>query len=71
MRKFKDFYIPRLCSPTIVSTCTVCGNISTAQTFSYENQLELKASQVKKLIDEVCEDYEFEGILGSPVEWGY
>jgi 23S rRNA (uracil-5-)-methyltransferase RumA len=47
-----------------------CGGC-TYQTFSYENQLELKASQVKKLIDEVCKDYEFEGILGSPVEWGY
>ncbi|WP_167959283.1 23S rRNA (uracil(1939)-C(5))-methyltransferase RlmD [Anaerosporobacter faecicola] len=47
-----------------------CGGC-TYQTFSYEEQLKLKASQVKKLIDEVCEDYTFEGILGSPVEWGY
>lgn len=47
-----------------------CGGC-TYQTFSYDNQLSLKASQVKKLIDEVCEEYEFEGILGSPVEWGY
>ena len=47
-----------------------CGGC-TYQTFSYDNQLSLKASQVKKLIDEVCDDYEFEGILGSPTEWEY
>lgn len=38
---------------------------------SYENQLELKKNQVKKLLDEVCEDYEFEGILASPAIRGY
>ena len=47
-----------------------CGGCS-YQTMSYENQLEMKKSQVKRLIDQVCEEYEFEGILGSPVEWGY
>ncbi|MBP1754302.1 MAG: hypothetical protein H6Q59_700 [Firmicutes bacterium] len=47
-----------------------CGGCS-YQTMSYENQLEMKQSQVKRLIDQVCEDYNFEGILGSPVEWGY
>jgi 23S rRNA (uracil-5-)-methyltransferase RumA len=38
---------------------------------SYENQLEMKKSQVKRLIDQVCKEYEFEDILQSPVEWGY
>jgi 23S rRNA (uracil-5-)-methyltransferase RumA len=38
---------------------------------SYENQLEMKQGQVKRLIDQVCEDYTFEEILGSPIEWGY
>ncbi len=47
-----------------------CGGCS-YQTMSYENQLEMKKSQVKRLVDQVCEEYKFEGILGSPVEWGY
>ena len=37
----------------------------------YENQLDLKMNQVKTLIDGVCDDYEFEGIIGSPSEWEY
>ena len=37
----------------------------------YEKQLELKENWVKGLIDAVCEDYEFEGIKGSPVEFNY
>ena len=38
------------------------------QTMDYEKQLELKSGQVKALLDEVIRsDYEFEGILGSPV----
>jgi len=48
----------------------LCGGCS-YQKMSYENQLEMKKEQVKKLIDQVCEDYNFEGILGSPSEWGY
>ncbi len=47
-----------------------CGGCS-YQTMSYENQLEMKKSQVMRLLDQVCEEYNFEGILGSPVEWGY
>ena len=47
-----------------------CGGCS-YQTLSYENQLDLKMNQVKKLIDMVCDDYEFEGILKSPTEWEY
>lgn len=47
-----------------------CGGC-TYQTISYEEQLNMKANQVKKLLDDVCEDYEFEGIKASPLEWGY
>jgi 23S rRNA (uracil1939-C5)-methyltransferase len=38
---------------------------------SYEDQLKLKEKQVKELLDGVCEDYEFEGIIGSPEQWSY
>ena len=41
------------------------------QDVPYEKQLELKASQVKTIIDEVCENYEFEGIIGSPESFEY
>lgn len=47
-----------------------CGGCS-YQTMSYENQTEMKKEQVKRLIDQVCKEYTFEGILGSPNEWGY
>ncbi len=41
------------------------------QELSYTNQLELKGDMVKDIIDAVCDDYIYEGILGSPFEWGY
>lgn len=41
------------------------------QTVSYDNQLKIKESQVKELLDSVCEDYQWEGIKGSPNQWGY
>ena len=47
-----------------------CGGCSYLNV-SYENQLEIKKNQVKKLLDEVCEDYEFEGIASSPVTREY
>lgn len=47
-----------------------CGGCS-YQMMSYDDQLTMKKEQVKRLIDQVCSDYTFEGILGSPVEWGY
>ena len=47
-----------------------CGGCS-YQTLPYEEQLNLKAEQVKELLDEVCSDYEFIGIKQSPIEWGY
>jgi 23S rRNA (uracil-5-)-methyltransferase RumA len=48
----------------------ICGGC-TYQTLPYEEQLKIKEKQVKDLIDSVCEDYEFEGIKGSPIEDGY
>lgn len=47
-----------------------CGGC-TYQTISYETQLNLKAEQVRRLLDPVCSDYEFLGIKGSPDQWGY
>ncbi|MDD3138333.1 MAG: 23S rRNA (uracil(1939)-C(5))-methyltransferase RlmD [Lachnospiraceae bacterium] len=47
-----------------------CGGCS-YQTMAYEHQLEMKEGQVKRLVDQVCKDYTFEEILGSPGEWGY
>lgn len=47
-----------------------CGGCS-YQSMGYEHQLEMKSGQVKRLLDQVCKDYLFEGILGSPEEWGY
>ncbi len=44
----------------------VCGGCA-YQTLSYENQLKLKEEMVKKLLDKaIPDDYEWEGILGSP-----
>lgn len=49
----------------------LCGGC-TYQTMTYENQLELKKSMVKKILDDVIsEPYEFQGIIGSPTEWNY
>lgn len=48
----------------------VCGGC-VYQDVPYEKQLELKAGQVKSIIDEVCADYEYEGIIGSPECFGY
>lgn len=47
-----------------------CGGC-TYQSVNYDTQLSIKAGQVKKLIDAVCSDYEFEGIIGSPITEGY
>ncbi len=40
--KSKDFYKVSLCSNTIVSTCTVCGNMSTHCTRSTRYPLRIK-----------------------------
>lgn len=41
------------------------------QTLPYEEQLKLKEEQVKGLLNSVCPDLEFEGVIGSPVSTGY
>ena len=49
----------------------MCGGCA-YQTLSYENQLELKSEVVKDLLDNAINDeYEFEGIIGSPNQWAY
>lgn len=48
----------------------ICGGCS-LQTLSYEGQLNRKEAQVRALLDEVCSSYQFEGIKGSPSQWGY
>lgn len=48
-----------------------CGGC-TYQTMSYKNQTELKSSMVKNILDNaITTDYEYEGIIGSPIQWGY
>ncbi|MBP5305635.1 MAG: 23S rRNA (uracil(1939)-C(5))-methyltransferase RlmD, partial [Lachnospiraceae bacterium] len=48
-----------------------CGGCS-YQDIPYEEQLKLKAGQVKKLLDNAAkEPYVFEGIMGSPTEFDY
>ena len=48
----------------------ICGGC-VYQSVNYDSQLSIKAGQVKELLDSVCNDYEFEGIKGSPVLNGY
>ena len=52
----------------------ICGGCA-YQTMSYEHQLELKAGQVRKLLDGVIDSeahpYDWEGIIGSPVTTAY
>ncbi len=47
-----------------------CGGC-TYQHLPYEEQLAMKAAQVKKLLDETGADYLFEGILKSPIQDAY
>ena len=47
-----------------------CGGC-TYRNLPYEEQLKMKETQVKKLLDGVCSGYEFEGIKASPVQNGY
>ncbi len=47
-----------------------CGGC-TYQAIPYDKQLKIKEEQVKRLLDEVCFEYRFEGIKGSPNQWGY
>ncbi len=58
----------------IVSPCPhfgICGGC-TYQNLSYEQQLQMKAEQVKEMMDQaVCDDYIWEGSSPSPVISGY
>lgn len=47
-----------------------CGGC-TYQTFPYETQLVIKEQQVRKLLDEVCDTYIWDGMISSPVTEGY
>lgn len=49
----------------------ICGGCY-YQSVPYEKQLEIKKEQIKKLLDSVISySYEFEGIKGSPKQYGY
>ena len=49
----------------------ICGGC-TYQTIPYEIEADMKAEQVKKLLSEVVPDLSvFEGIIKSPIEYGY
>ena len=48
----------------------ICGGCL-YQSLSYEEQLKIKKGQIKALLDEVCDSYEFEGIKASPISDGY
>ncbi|MDE7308165.1 MAG: 23S rRNA (uracil(1939)-C(5))-methyltransferase RlmD [Lachnospiraceae bacterium] len=41
------------------------------QNMSYDTQLKLKGDMVKSILDDVCGEYLYEGISGSPMEIGY
>lgn len=55
----------------VCSIFPACGGCM-YQTMTYEEQLKMKAGQVKNIIDEaVDKEYIFEGIKASPIEFGY
>lgn len=55
----------------VCSIFPACGGCM-YQTMTYEEQLKMKAGQVKSIIDEaVDKEYIFEGIKASPKEFGY
>lgn len=47
-----------------------CGGC-TYQELDYDTQLKIKGEMIKHILDGVCDDYIYEGILGSPIEWEY
>lgn len=55
----------------VCSIFPACGGCM-YQTMQYEDQLEMKQTQVKRLLDDViCDDYLFEPIKRSPKEFAY
>ncbi|MDY3918869.1 MAG: 23S rRNA (uracil(1939)-C(5))-methyltransferase RlmD [Candidatus Limivivens sp.] len=61
-------------SPAEIEPCcphfSDCGGC-TWQNLPYEEQLKMKETQVRRLLDEVCPEYLFEGIKPSPRQFGY
>ena len=63
-------------SSDIETECAFCNNYGKCgsclyQTLSYDKQAELKKELVLSLIDKVCTDYIFDGIVHSPLIYGY
>ena len=55
----------------VCSIFPACGGCM-YQTMSYEEQMKMKGDQVKEILDAaILEDYEFEGVKGSPKEFAY
>ena len=48
----------------------ICGGC-TCQSLPYDVQLKMKEGQIRRLLDSVCQDYQFDGIEASPVTVGY
>lgn len=48
----------------------ICGGCL-YQSLPYEEQLKIKARQVKEMVEKACGNWNFEGIKGSPVSEGY
>lgn len=62
---------PLECKDQICPHFGVCGGCN-YQSLPYEEQLKIKEGQVRKLLDSaITEEYHFEGILGSPRQYGY
>ena len=59
---------------TRIPVCSIfpaCGGCM-YQTMSYDNQMKMKESQVKEILDAaIVGDYEFEGVKASPKEFAY
>lgn len=60
---------PAECAPDCIHFAG-CGGC-TYRNLPYEEQLKLKETQVKELLDGVCDNYCFEGIKASPLQDGY
>lgn len=56
--------------PPACSHFGICGGCF-YQTVSYKNQLKIKESQIRELLDSVCSGYRWDGIKRSPDQWGY
>lgn len=57
--------------PCVCSIFPECGGCL-YQTMPYDEQLKMKENQVKEMLDAVIQgDYEFQGIVRSPEEFGY